>query len=69
MQPVGSTKIWYIKQKIQYKLRKIFNSGGSTETQSEETERLHEVFTGVQGAGPLMGVARPLPKKILYFAS
>ena len=40
--------------------------------QSEETERLREVFTGVQGAGPLSGLqggSAPLPKKILYFAS
>ena len=35
-----------------YRLRKIFNIGGSTATQSEETDRLREVFTGVQGAGP-----------------
>ena len=54
--PVGSTKIWYIKQRIQHRL--IFNIGGSTATQSKETERLCEVFTGVQEAGPLAGVAR-----------
>ena len=47
-----------IKQRIQHKLKKIFNIGGSTATQSEETERLREVFTGVQGAGSLAGVAR-----------
>ena len=62
----------YIKQRIQYRLRKIFNIGGSTAMQSEETERLCKVFTGVQGAGPLGGLqggSTPLPKKILYFAS
>ena len=39
--------------------------------QSEETKLLREVFTGVQGAGPLAGVARGqrLPKEILDFAS
>ena len=47
-----------IKQRIQHKLKKIFNIGGSTAMQSEETERLREVFTGVQGTGPLAGVAR-----------
>ena len=55
-----------------YKLRNIFNIGGSTATQSEEAERLREVLTGVQGAGPLAGVARgsvPLSNGILYFAS
>ena len=47
-----------IKERIQYRLRKIFNIGGSTAMQSEETEHLREVFTGVQGAGPLVGFAR-----------
>ena len=56
--PVGFTKIWYIKQRIHHRLRKIFSIGGSTATQSEETERLRKVFTGVQGPGPLSGVAR-----------
>ena len=43
--------------------------GGSNNCErSEQTERLCEAFTGVQGAGPLAGVARgqrPL-KTILY---
>ena len=56
-----------IKQRIQHKLKKIFNIGGSTATQSEETERLREVFTGVQGAGPLAGVARGLAEGNFVF--
>ena len=70
--PQKLTKIWYIKQRIQ-QLRKIFNIGGSTAMQSEETERLREMFTGVQGAGHLTGVAEGATlhslKKIVYFAS
>ena len=38
---------------------KILNMGVSINCErSEQPERLREAFTGVQGAGPLVGVAR-----------
>ena len=44
---------------ISPRLMKIFNMGDLINCErSEQPERLREVFTGVQGAGPLAGVAR-----------
>ena len=58
---------------ISPRLMKILNMGDSINCErSEQPERLREVFTGVQGAGPLAGVARgqrPLHRKILYLES
>ena len=47
----------YIKQRIQYRLRKIFNIGGSTATPSEETERTGgstDLERGVWGCAAVM---------------
>ena len=41
---------------ISPRLMKILNMGDSINC--EQPERLREAFTGVQGAGPLAGVAR-----------
>ena len=44
---------------ISPRLMKILNMGDSINCErSEQPERLREAFTGVQGAGPLGGVAR-----------
>ena len=45
--------------------------GGSNNCErSEQTERLHEAFTGMQGLAPWRGLqSAPSRKKILYFAS
>ena len=44
---------------ISRRLMKILNMGDSINCKcSEQAERLREVFMGVQGAGPLAGVAR-----------
>ena len=48
-----------IPENHSHRLGKIFNKEGASNNceRSEQTERLREAFTGVQGAGPLLGVA------------
>ena len=48
-----------IPENHSHRLGKIFNMEGASNNceRSEQTERLREAFTGVQGAGPLLGVA------------
>ena len=41
----------------------MWPGGGGAQAGSEQTERLHEAFRGIQGAGPLAGLQggqRPL---------